>query len=308
MEFRAGRHCLSASHHRKLPGIKPERPIARALRLCRTARPAGLSLYALSPPCHGSAPHDCSPLFDRLVDAVSDVLPDFGARLAVDSKALPSWASHPAHDSTPDGRRDWNADYGKKDYRGQRDDGSIWSKVTRWFGYKLHLIVDATYELPVAWTVTKASTADVTEAAPLLQPRQTRHPLILQFAKFFAGDRGYDDTKLVTLCWDTYPVKPVIDIRNMWKDPDATRTLPGQTTVTDNYRGAVFCHDPVTGAIHTMSNGGFEEARHTLKKRCPARFAGISCAGQDQCLVAPGLRILLETDRRVFTPPRPGQR
>ena len=126
-------------------------------------------------------------LFDRLVDAVSDVLPDFGARLAVDSKALPSWASHPAHDSTPDGRRDWDADYGKKDYRGQRDDGTIGSQETTWFGYKIHLIVDATYELPVAWTVTKASTVDVTEAAPLLQPLQTRHTLILQSAKFFAG-------------------------------------------------------------------------------------------------------------------------
>ncbi len=125
---------------------------------------------------------------------------------------------------------------------------------------------------------------------------------MLQSAKFFSGDRGYDDTKLVTLCWDTYHIKPVIDIRNMWKDSDATRTLPGQTTVTYNYRGTVFCHDPVTGATHSMSNGGFEEARHTLKKRCPARFAGISCAGQDQCPVAPGLRIPLETDRRVFTP------
>ena len=154
-------------------------------------------------------------LFDRLVDALQDLLPDFGERLAVDSKALPSWASHPAHDSTPDGRRDWDADYGKKDYRGQRADGTIGFQETTWFGYKIHLIVDATYELPVAWTVTKASTADVTEAAPLLQQLQTRHPLILQSAKFFAGDRGYDDTKLVTLCWDTYPVKPVIDIRNM---------------------------------------------------------------------------------------------
>ncbi len=156
-------------------------------------------------------------LFDRLVDAVSDVLPDFGERLAVDSNAIPSWASHPAHDSTPDGRRDLDADYGKKDYRGQRDDGTIWSKVTTWFGYKIHLIVDAPYELPVAWTVTKASTADITEAAPLLKQLQTRHPLVLQSAKFFTGDRGYDDTKRVTLCWDTYPIKPVIDIRNMWK-------------------------------------------------------------------------------------------
>ena len=39
-----------------------------------------------------------------------------------------------------------------------------------WFGYTRHLIVDATYELPVAWTVTKASTADITEAEPLLEP------------------------------------------------------------------------------------------------------------------------------------------
>ena len=241
-------------------------------------------------------------LFDRLVDALQDLLPDFGERLAIDSKAIPSWASRPPKKPTPDGRRDWDADYGKKEYRGQRDDGTIWSKVTTWFGYKIHLIVDATYELPVAWTVTKASTADITEAAPLLKPLQTRHPLVLQSAKFFTGDRGYDDTKLVTLCWDTYHIKPVIDIRNMWKDPDTTRTLPGQTNVTYNYRGTVFCHDPVTGAIHSMSNGGFEEARQTLKKRCPARFAGISCAGQDQCPVAPGLRIPLETDRRVFTP------
>ena len=108
--------------------------------------------------------------------------------------------------------------------------------------------------------------------------------------------------RIEVTAFNRYHIKPVIDIRNMWKDSDATRTLPGQTTVTYNYRGAVFCHDPVTGAIHSMSNGGFEEARQTLKKRCPARFAGISCAGQDQCPVAPGLRILLETDRRVFTP------
>ncbi len=109
-------------------------------------------------------------LFDRLVDAWQDLLPDFGERLAIDSKALPSWASRPPKNPTPDGRRDWDADYGKKDYRGQRDDGSIWSQVMTWFGYTRHLIVDATYELPVAWTVTKASTADITEAEPLLEP------------------------------------------------------------------------------------------------------------------------------------------
>ena len=53
-------------------------------------------------------------LFDRLVDALQDLLPDFGERLAIDSKAIPSWASRPPTNPTPDGRRDWDADYGKK--------------------------------------------------------------------------------------------------------------------------------------------------------------------------------------------------
>jgi hypothetical protein len=51
-----------------------------------------------------------------------------------------------------------------------------------------------------------------------------------------------------------------------------------------------------------MSNGGFEAARQRLKKRCPARYAGVSCTGQDQCPVAQGIRIPLDTDRRSFTP------
>ena len=59
-------------------------------------------------------------------------------------------------------------DWGKKTYRGVDAKGKAWKKVTAWFGYKIHLLVDATYELPVAWTVTKASTADITEAPKLL--------------------------------------------------------------------------------------------------------------------------------------------
>lgn len=46
----------------------------------------------------------------------------------------------------------------------------------------------------------------------------------------------------------------------------------------------------------------FEEARQRLKKRCPARYADVSCTGQDQCPVAQGIRIPLDTDRRIFTP------
>lgn len=40
--------------------------------------------------------------------------------------------------------------------------------------------------------------------------------------------------------------------------------LPGYETVTYNYRGEVLCHDPITGEVHPMANGGFESDRETL--------------------------------------------
>lgn len=241
-------------------------------------------------------------MFEQLVDDITAVLPDFGQRLAMDSKAIRSRAVRPAKNPTADGRRDVDADFGRKEYRGVHEDGTTWTKVVKWFGYKLHLVVDSTYELPVAWEVTKASVSDVTRAMPLLDHLHHHHGALMSHAAILTADRGYDDTKLIAACWDTYQIKPVIAIRNMWRDPDATRVLPGHPTVTYNYRGEVFCHDPVTGQVHTMSNGGFEAGRQCLKKRCPARFAGVSCAGQNACPVAQGIRIPLKTERRIFTP------
>lgn len=116
------------------------------------------------------------------------------------------------------------------------------------------------------------------------------------------GDRGYDDTHFIRSLWDDHGIKPVIDIRNLWKDGDPTRMLPGHDTVTYHYRGHVFCHHPETGAGHRMAHGGCEADRNTLKKRCPAKFAGVTCDAQDTCPVAHGIRIAMETDRRVFTP------
>ncbi len=55
------------------------------------------------------------------------------------------------------------------------EDGTTWTKVVKWFGYKLHLVVDSTYELPVAWEVTKASVSDVTRAMPMLDHLHHRH-------------------------------------------------------------------------------------------------------------------------------------
>ena len=72
----------------------------------------------------------------------------------MDSKALPSFGRKPRDEKHEDhdGRRDADADWGTKSYKGVREGGSVWEKVKRWFGYKVQLVVDADYELPLACT------------------------------------------------------------------------------------------------------------------------------------------------------------
>ncbi len=75
--------------------------------------------------------------------------------------------------------------------------GKAREKVVAWFGYKIPLLVDAPDEFPLAWTVTKASTAHITEAPQLLAQLQAKHPLVLKAARTLTADRGYDSTSLV---------------------------------------------------------------------------------------------------------------
>jgi len=192
----------------------------------------------------------------------------------MDSKAVASFAKRKNKNKTRDGRRETDADYGRKEYRGMHKDGTLWEKIVKWFGYKLHLIVDVTYELPVMFSVTKASEPDINEAHRMLMQMEKKQPIVLEVAKTMAADKAYDDTKLITILWDQYNIKPVIDIRNMWKDEDKTRVLEGKANVVYDYKGTVCCVCPETGIQRRMAVGGFEKDRNTLKKLCPAKQYG----------------------------------
>ena len=213
-------------------------------------------------------------MFDQLVQELRQLLPDFGKHLAMDSKAIASYARHKNRNKTPDGRRDTEATYGIKTYRGQNKDGPPWENVVRWFGYKLHLIVDAVYELPMYYSLTQAHEPDINEAHRMLMQMEKKQPIVLEVAKTMAADKAYDDTKLITILWDQYNIKPVIDIRNMWKDEDKTRVLEGKANVVYDYKGTVCCVCPETGIQRRMAVGGFEKDRNTLKKLCPAKQYG----------------------------------
>lgn len=241
-------------------------------------------------------------IFEKLVEELYKIIVDFGKNLAIDSKAIPSLANYFNKNQTPDGRRDIDADYGKKEYKGKRKDGSMWEKLVSWFGYKIHLLVDANYDLPIAYSVTKASIPDINEAHKMLKELNDEHPEILEKCDTFEADRGYDDTKLIEKLWDEYEIKPVIQIRDMWKDGEATRLLEGYSNVVYDFKGNVYCYCMETDTRREMVPGGFECERNALKKLCPAKQYGINCKCEEKCPVKQGIRIKLETDRRIFTP------
>ncbi len=58
--------------------------------------------------------------------------------------------------------------------------------------------MDANYELPVAFSVTKASRSEVKEGHVLVDEMEYRVPVIIGRCLYFVGAKGYDDTKLIT--------------------------------------------------------------------------------------------------------------
>jgi len=133
---------------------------------------------------------------------------------------------------------------GVKTYKGENEDGSSWEKVKSWFGYKLHLPVDARYELPLAFKITKASTGEASIAHQLGNHLDRRHPELLEACETLDANRGCDDGKLISRLWDRHEIKPVIDIRNLWKDGEETKLVSGYENIVYDYKGPVFCVAP----------------------------------------------------------------
>ena len=256
-------------------------------------------------------------IFDLLVARLSSLLLDFGQKLAVDSKAISSYGKPVAEErkaGEADRRRDTDADWGTKTYKGVREDGTAWEKVVRWFGFKLHLVVDSRYEMPVGFELTKASESDSTRLPELVDDLVERQPGLMERAEEMAADKGYDSTENNQKLYDDHGIIPIIDTRRLWKQPegeDQTKPLYPERadTVVYDEKGQLYCECPQTGERREMAYCGYEKERETQKWRCPARASGFECAGRRSCEARSQVgeygrvvRVPLSLNRRIFTP------
>lgn len=243
-------------------------------------------------------------MFDTMVEELMVIFPGFGRNIAGDGKAIHSLGK-PVKKKDGDKRRDEDADWGTKTYRGTDKDGKAWEKVKSWFGFRIHIIADADAELPVAYEITQASVSEGPVMRKMFVALNKTHPELIERCEHAMFDKGYDSTDAICELWEKYRIKAVIDIRNMWKDGEETRLLRSKNiqNVTYNFKGTVFCHCPETGETRQMVYGGFEKDRGEHKYICPVRAYGIDCKGASKCpLYQKSIRIPLEEDRRIFTP------
>ena len=154
-------------------------------------------------------------MFDILVKYMYENLDNFGSILAADGKAIQSFATGISQkDSGNRGERD--ADWCRKTYTTTKRDGEKITKTKKWFGFRLHLISDASYELPVDFEVTKATNSEVKETQKMLENMREKYSGKIDRCEYFLADRGYDSTDLIQ--WlTTEGISPIIDIRNCWQ-------------------------------------------------------------------------------------------
>ena len=174
----------------------------------------------------------------------------------------------------------------------------------KWFGYKIHLMVDTKYEMPIGYRVTRASESDTKQLLPMVKEVKEKHLEIYKDMDMAAADKGYDSEENCRELYDEHGIKPLIDIRRMWRDKETRLLDPGHSdNIVYDEVGTVYCLCPVTGEQRQMAYGGFEKDRMVLKYVCPMRAYGLTCQGSDQCVHAmKSERVSLEIDRRIFTP------
>ncbi len=91
----------------------------------------------------------------------------------VDGKAIQSFGTKNSKNKKSGGRGEHDTDWCQKQYSARGPNGESIIKTKKWFGFWLHLIADGTYEIPVAFSVTKASNSEKTETKKLLKGKRS---------------------------------------------------------------------------------------------------------------------------------------
>ena len=203
-------------------------------------------------------------------------LPGFGEIVAADSTDISAWSNgskKPASD--PDAT--WSA-------KRARNGGRKW-----WFGYKVHLLCDATHEIPITFKVTTGARHDSKEIISLLEDAV---PVIPASPRYVLADAGYDAKRVYREVVEDYGAIPIIKLNLRGKKPDDV-----YDELTD-FEGKPYCRSGFP-----MVPRGFDDKTGELVYGCPELFGDAECTWLDSKCADPGqevIRIKIADDYRTF--------
>lgn len=235
-----------------------------------------------------SCQNELEEVFTGMVLYMYEHLENFGDILMVDGKAIQSHGTKISGNKKSGARGEHDADWCKKQYSASGVNGESIIKTKKWFGFRLHLIADATYELPVAFSVTKASNSEQKETEKMLDQIEKGHNEWLKHCRYFLGDKGYDSTEIIRRL-EEKDISPVIDIRNCWKDGEETHQYK-DTQLVYNYEGTVW-YVGENGEKTELLYRGYDKGTDSLRY-------GFRPQKHDKRI----FRIKCGEDRRIFTP------
>lgn len=188
-------------------------------------------------------------LLDKAVSNLQQRLQGFGVTVAVDSTPVKSH-SNPSRRIKADSEAGFILKEG------------LPHKVWKW-GYKLHLLVDTTWELPIAYEVTLARESDVNNLIPLIEKAREKFDWFRPW--HVVADRGYDAGYNYKAIHDIGSI-PIIKMKE-WQRKNDTRY-----TLDDN--GIPHCQHgtPLLLKGHDKKKG--------MKYVCPYRAGKVDCNHQ----------------------------
>ena len=221
-------------------------------------------------------------MFDSMVMELSERLPEFGKDAAGDGKYLDSYANREDKDPNPGAgdRAERDAKWGIKEYHYEDKNGNPQVKKEYHFGSKAHIICDVKTELPIAYNVL---TANSDEKIAMIEMIGKLPTAITRRMEHLMLDRGYDSTDMIRAVKGA-GIIPIVDIRNCWKNGEATKQYK-DTDIVYDYEGNVYMVDD-NGKQRRMHYEGYDRQKKCLRYSYKGKI----------------YKIYISYDERVFLP------
>jgi hypothetical protein len=200
-------------------------------------------------------------LMEGMVAELREKLPGFGKTTAGDGKYLDSFAKRANKNPNPEAgnRAEHDAQWSVKEYHYTDKNGKAQVRKESHFGFRAHIVCDVKTELPLAYNVLAANSDEKKAMMDMLRemPLGMRDRM-----EYLMLDKGYDSTEVIRFI-KSARIIPIVDIRNCWKDGEATKQYK-DTDIVYDYQGNVYMADD-RGKLHKMTYEGYDRQKKCLR-------------------------------------------